>query len=106
MLQTVAIAAVLSGALMASFSFSSDCLPLIAEHTQCNINNLQMNQMFYASVVFLSGMVAFTVAPYMVNYGMLASYIPIMVSIGLLGFLFTIPYLSTLTQTKKHVKTS
>lgn len=81
-IQTITIAAAISGSLMATSSFASDTLELTAKNTQSNKEYLQFAQLPYGLLIYVLGILSFFVSGVCVQYGKIFTIIiPIAVSI-------------------------
>lgn len=88
-IQTIAIAAAISGSLMAASSFASDTLGLTAKNTQSDKEYLQFAQLPYSILIYTLGILSFFVSGISVQYGKIFTIIvPIIISVCIgIGYL-------------------
>lgn len=101
-IQIIAIAATISGSLMATSSFASDTLKLTSESTDSNIKYLQFAQLPYGLLAFTICSVSFFLAGIFASYGKIYSLsIPIIICILLTIYHFLIfPHIYTIIGNK------
>lgn len=83
-LQTLSIAAVVSGSLLAASSFSSDTLKLSAKSTNSDISSLQFLQLPYGVILFILSAIGFLLSGITAKYGKIISIISPLLFITLL----------------------
>lgn len=74
--QTLAIAAAISGSLIAAYSLTSDTLKLTAENTNGDIEYLRLNQLPYGLLLYITGIICFLLSGISIPYG---NYYPFLI---------------------------